>query len=129
MGRRGRCETPPQTTLHSRAKSLSPGKTAFQRPASRVLRARVPWSVRLSARRVPEECGLGPRPPRAARFPEAPTGDALSALDPRGPPEANCGSAAGGRKTWPRIAGEAFAGSRFSVSFISRISLPNRLIS
>lgn len=127
MGRRGRCETPPQTTLHSCAKSLSPGKTAFQRPASRVSpRARVPWSVRLSARRVPEECGLGPPPapaPRASPRPQQVM--RCPALDPRGPPEANCGdSAAREGKHGPGSPAGAFAGSRFSVSFISQNQHP-----
>lgn len=70
MGRRERCETPPQTTLHSGTKSLSPGKTAFQRRASRVpprARPRVRPSVRPPAGRAPEERGLCPGQPRAAR--------------------------------------------------------------
>lgn len=133
MGRRGRCETPPQTTLHSRAKSLSPGKTAFQRPASRVPpRARVPGSVRLSARRLPEECGLGPPPapaPRASPRPQQVM--RCPALDPRGPPQGNLRRLRSwGRKTWPGIAGRSLCWKPVLRLFhLTESAYPNRLIS
>lgn len=83
LGRRGRCETPPQTILHSGAKSLLPKKTAFQRRAAPGPPCLCPST--LPPDRSPRSGGCAPsrrRPCRGAgpklRAPEAPTGDGPS---------------------------------------------------
>lgn len=66
-GRRGRCETPPQTMLHCGAKLRSPGKTAFQRrvlpPRPRSSQASVPASGRPPPAGLAGGGGLCLKPP------------------------------------------------------------------